>query len=508
MMDSSAAPLLELKNLTKHYPGTTAVNDVSLEVLSGEIHAIVGENGAGKSTLIKMIAGAVAPSSGGIKFNGKMVESYTPIAALKRGVTVIYQELNLVPDMSIAENIFLGREQRHGLFTRPRTNTREAQKLIDQWDIALRADMLVNQLSIAERQLVEIIKAISQDARLIIMDEPTASLTFNEVDTLFKLTKLMVERGVTFIYISHRLEEVFKLCDRVTVMRDGALVQTLNVAETNKDQLIRLMVGRTIGYYPEKKTPPSEHVALSVKGLSDGLVFSDVSFELRRGEIVGMYALIGAGRTDVALTLFGVKPRRAGKVVVNGRTVQPRTPTEAFAAGIGLVPEDRKGQGLVMQMLTKHNVTVSVLPFLSRLGFYNSKSEATVVNTYQQKLQLKPHTISTEVSNLSGGNQQKVVLAKILSRNADVIILDEPTRGIDVGAKHEIYELMIALCDEGKAVLMISSELPEILGMSDRVLVMREGALIANVPRSEATEEVLLTLAAKTKLATEDVRSY
>ncbi|MEA3337346.1 MAG: sugar ABC transporter ATP-binding protein [Chloroflexota bacterium] len=491
----STDTILELKAITKQYPGTLAVDHVSLTIERGEVHAIVGENGAGKSTLIKMLTGAVSPTSGTIIFEGQTFERLDPRQAIAFGVGAIYQEFNLIPGLSIAANIFLGRERKRGVFISDREAEREAQTLIDEWDVGLDARTLVMDLSIAEQQIVEIIKAISQDVKLLIMDEPTASLTLDEVGILFDLTRQLQERGVTIIYISHRLEEIFELCERVTVLRDGHLVVTRMVAETTEPQLIRYMVGRELGDYPSKE-PPSDEVVLAVRNLSDGQVFEQVSFDLHKGEILGMYALIGAGRTDVAMTLFGAKRRQAGEVSVNGQIVDISSPAIAFDNGLGLVPEDRKGQGLVLLMRSSENMTLSTIQSLSNQSFINRNAEAGVVNHYQDKLKMQEHVPREEARNLSGGTQQKVVVAKVLASDAEIILFDEPTRGIDVGAKHEIYELMVQLCGEGSGILMISSEMPELLGMSDRILVMREGRLVGEFPRGEATEEDLLTLAA------------
>ncbi|NJN96233.1 MAG: sugar ABC transporter ATP-binding protein [Anaerolineales bacterium] len=487
--------ILQLNGITKRYPGTLAVDHVDLAIRRGEVHAIVGENGAGKSTLIKMLSGAVAPTAGSIQFDGETFSELTPETAIAKGIGVIYQEFNLVPGLSIAANIFLGREFRQGMFINDRQAENAARKLIDEWQVNLDPRAPVKSLSIAEQQIVEIIKAISQEVKLLIMDEPTASLTLDEVRTLFGLTRQLKERGVTVIYISHRLEEIFELCDRVSVLRDGHHVTTLEVADTNEPALIRFMVGREIGDYP-KKAPPQPEVLLSVRQLSDGRVFRDVSFELHRGEILGMYALIGAGRTDVALTLFGAKPRRGGEVHLRGRPLHISSPAEAVAHGLGLVPEDRKGQGLILSMRSSQNMTLSAIETLSSQSFIRLNQEDGVVKQFQAKLRMQAHVPREEARNLSGGTQQKVVLAKLLARQADVILFDEPTRGIDVGAKHEIYELMVELCREGKAILMISSELPELLGMSDRILVMRAGRLMGEFARAEATEEKLLSLAA------------
>ncbi len=499
-MQTDTDTILEFRHITKHYPGTTAVDGVNLAVQRGEIHGLVGENGAGKSTLIKILSGAVEPSSGSILFDGSEFERQTPIEAIQRGISVIYQEFNLVPEMSIANNIFLGREYRQGIFLNDRQAEQETYKLIQAWDVDLNPRKLVGTLSIAQQQIVEIIKAISQDVRLLVMDEPTASLTLDEVHTLYRITKQLAANGVTIIYISHRLEEIFDLCDRVTVMRDGHIVKTTNVADIDKQELIRQMVGHEVGYYPQKD-PCQPEVVLSVRNLSDGIIFNNISFDLYKGEILGIYALIGAGRTDVALTIFGAKQRRAGEVLLNGRPVNVKSSSDAVKSGIGLVPEDRKGQGIILSMRSSENMSLSALETISMRSFIDLPREKKLIETFRDKLKMQSHVTREESRNLSGGTQQKVVIAKLLARNADVLLFDEPTRGIDVGAKHEIYELMVQLCREGKSILMISSEMPELLGMSDRILVMREGQLVGEVPRGEATEEKLLSMAAKTRHA-------
>lgn len=487
--------ILKLTGITKQYPGTLAVDHVDLSIRRGEVHAIVGENGAGKSTLIKMLSGAVVPTSGSINFEGQDFHNITPSQAIAKGVGVIYQEFNLVPGLSIAANIFLGREYRNGIFLNTRLAEQEAQKLIDQWQVKLDPRAEVKSLSIAEQQIVEIIKAVSQDVKLLIMDEPTASLTLDEVSTLFRITRQLKENGVTIIYISHRLEEIFELCDRVTVLRDGHYITTLDVPDANEQELIRYMVGRDLGDYPRKQ-PAQDDVLLAVSDLSDGHVFSDVSFDLHKGEILGIYALIGAGRTDVAMTLFGSKQRQTGQVSIHGQPVTINRPSDAVGYGLGLVPEDRKGQGLILPMRSSENMTLSTIESLSINSFIKRKQEDDLVEDFREKLVMQSHVPKEEARNLSGGTQQKVVVAKLLARDAEIILFDEPTRGIDVGAKQEIYELMVQLCDEGKGILMISSEMPELLGMSDRILVMREGHIVGEFSRDEATEEKLLSMAA------------
>ena len=489
--------LVQFRHLSKVYPGTVAVDDVSFGVRAGEVHAVIGENGAGKSTLIKMLSGAVQPSKGEIYFESEVIADFSPKASIERGISVIYQEFNLVPEMTIAENVFLGREFKSGIFVKISEANYQTRQLLETWNVRLDPRSSVSQLSVAEQQIVEIIKSISQDVKLLIMDEPTASLTLEEVNTLFRLTRQLAARGVTIIYISHRLEEIFEICDRVTVLRDGRHIATKEVANTNRDELIQLMVGRVIGQYPDKE-PPTKEAVLSVRDLSDGHVFDGISFDLHRGEILGLYALIGAGRTDVAMTIFGAKKRKMGEIRLHDEVHKIDSPMRAVRLGLGLVPEDRKGQGLVMSMLSSANISLSAIDKLSARTLVRRDQEKKLVSHYQGKLKLQSHVPNEEAQNLSGGTQQKVVLAKMLARDADIILFDEPTRGIDVGAKHEIYELMAQLCAEGKAILMISSEMLELLGMADRILVMRDGRLSGEFSRAEATEEKLLFAAANT----------
>ena len=492
-----SSAILEIEGLTKVYAGTTAVKDVSFSVERGEIHALVGENGAGKSTLIKMISGAVTPTSGTILFDGEPLAGISPVDAIERGIGVIYQEFNLVPEMTVAENVCLGRRFRNRFFSEENRAVSLTRALLEEWNLDIDPGAPVSSLSIAQQQIVEIVKAISRDVKLLIMDEPTATLTLDEVASLYRLVRSLKERGVTIIYISHRMEEIFDLCDRATVLRDGNRIGTVETASTDRDGLIRMMVGREIGQYPAKEAP-GEEVLLEAEGLSDGKKFEGVSFRLKKGEILGVYGLIGAGRTEVAMTLYGERRKAFGRILLRDEPVEVSGPADAYAKGIGLVPEDRKGQGLVMPMASGQNATLSVIRKLSARGFIRRRSESETVGYYAEKLRLQSHVASEEARNLSGGTQQKVVIAKILAGSVDVILFDEPTRGIDVGAKHEIYELMVSLCREGKGILMISSEMPELLGMSDRILVMRDGRISAEFSRGEATEEKLLKAAANT----------
>ncbi len=493
----SAVPALEMRHISKSYPGVQAIKDVSLSVSEGEIHALLGENGAGKSTLMKILAGAEHRDGGEILIDGKPVSIESPQKAMELGVSIIYQEFNLVPYLSAGENIYLGREPRAALpgFVDFKTLYREAQKVLDALGVRIDARTPVNQLSVAQQQMVEIGKATSKKARIIVMDEPSATLTDHELVALFGLMRQLKSQGVSIIYISHRLEEVFEVCDRATIMRDGTHIATRDVKDLTRDEIIRLMVGRelkdAIPKVPAKLGPP----ALAVKHLNRTGVLHDINFEVRQGEVLGIAGLVGAGRTETARVIFGADALDSGTIEVFGKPVTIRSPQDAIRHGIGLVTEDRKQQGLVLGMAVRENNTLANLGSLSVAGFIKRKAERSAAEEYKQSLSIKTPTIEQTVQNLSGGNQQKVVLAKWLFTGSKILIFDEPTRGIDVGAKSEIYKLMNELAATGVAIIMISSELPEVLGMSDRILVMHEGRITGELSRAEATQEKIMTLA-------------
>ncbi len=492
-------PRLQLKSIAKAFPGVKALDGVHLEVLPGEVHALLGENGAGKSTLIKIMAGAYTRDAGEILWDGAPVEMKSPLEAIRLGISVMYQEFNLVPALSVAENIFLGREPRTPLgLVDHRKMTADAKALLDQVGSPIPPTRPVERLRVAEQQCVEIAKALSLDAKVIAMDEPTAALTPHEVEHLFGIIRRLKARGVGIIYISHRLEEIFAVCDRITVLRDGKWVATAPVKEVDRPKLIQWMVGRSL----EQEFPPRQakigDPLLEVSGLSRRGTFENVSFTVRAGEVVGMAGLIGSGRTEVARALFGADVRDAGTVKVRGQVVDARHPREGVRAGIALVPEDRKGQGLLLEMPIRENITLTNLKQFTRTGLVSKKLERETTDRYIKELAIKTPTGEKKVRELSGGNQQKVVLAKWLLTGAEVFLFDEPTRGVDVGAKAEIYELMNRLAAEGKAILMISSELPEVLGMSDRILVMRQGAITGELPKDGATQEKIMALATGT----------
>lgn len=490
-------PVLEMRDIGKTYPGVTALSGVDFCVLPGEVHALIGENGAGKSTLMKILAGADTKDFGHIIIDGKEVHIDSPQEAMRLGVSIIYQEFNLVPYMNAAENIYLGREPGSavpGVIDFGKMY-RDAEAVIGELGVAIDVRAPMNQLSVAQQQMVEIAKATSRQSRIIAMDEPSATLTEHELENLFALIRRLKAEGVSIIYISHRLEEVFDIADRVTVLRDGALVATKNVADTDREDIIRMMVGRELKEkIPKVETEPGD-VALEVKNLNRAGVLRDISFQVRKGEILGIAGLVGAGRTEVARAIFGADPIDSGQILVNGKAVTIRSPRHAISLGIGLVTEDRKALGLVLGMAVRENISLANLGILSRLGFISRRKEREVARDYVQDILIKTPSVEQAVQNLSGGNQQKVVLAKWLFTKSKILIFDEPTRGIDVGAKTEIYQLMNRLAENGATIIMISSELPEVMGMSDRILVMHEGEIAGELSREEATQEQIMHLA-------------
>ena len=487
--------ILELKHITKTFPGVKALDDVSFDVHAGEVHALLGENGAGKSTLIKIVSGVYKPDAGEMWLDGEPVQFNSPREAQEKGIATIYQELSLFPELTVAENIFLGHtpSRQAGPFRRIdwRATRSEALRLLASLNIHdLDVNRNVGSLSVGNRQRVEIVKALSFNARILIMDEPTAALTEADVERLFETVRLLRERGVGIIYISHRLNEVFELADRVTVLRDGRYIGTKAVSETSQDDLIGMMVQRSIdNLFPKMEGPVGEPV-LQVRHLHRPPLTRDVSFEVRAGEIVGLAGLVGSGRSELAQVIFGLMPAHSGEISLNGKAVRIRHPDDAVRLGIAYVPEDRGTQGLVKQMTIRENVSLAVLRSIARGPFISPGREYALARRAIKQLSIRAYSTEQIVNKLSGGNQQKIVVSKWLSSAPRVLIMDEPTRGIDVGTKAEIHRLMSELAVKQRlAVLMISSELPEILGMSDRVLVMREGRLVAQFTRAEATQE-------------------
>ena len=488
--------ILELKHITKLYPGVVALNDVSLEVRRGEILALVGENGAGKSTLIKTCSGAITPTQGEIVINGKSFTGMTPQTSEQNGIGVIYQEFNLVGDLSVAENIFLGRAIRKGMVIDLKATERESKKILDSLNIKINPKTLVKTLSVGYQQMVEIAKAVSQNAKLLIMDEPSAPLTSAEVEAMFAIVDKLKAGGVSIIYISHRLDEIFRLADRITILRDGQYVTTLNTDETNKDELVKYMVGRQLTeVYPKRdEICVKDEVifeAVNVSGNGD----KNISFKIHRGEVLGLGGLVGAGRTEFAELMFGMRPKTAGKFIFKGKEISPKTPKDAIELGIGLVPEDRKKEGALLGMSIRCNINMPIYQRISKGTVINEKKEEEIAQTYRKEISIKTPTLDQLVKNLSGGNQQKVILAKWLAADSELLIFDEPTRGIDVGAKQEIYTLINHLVEQGKTVLMISSEMEELMGMSDRILILAEGNMTGELNKSEFNQERIMQLA-------------
>ena len=499
MSVASAAntPLLEMRGIVKTYPGVRALDGVDFSVLPGEVHALIGENGAGKSTLMKILAGADTKDTGQIIINGTEMHINGPQEAMRYGISIIYQEFNLVPYMNAAENIFLGREPASsvpGMIDFAKMYA-DAERIINELGVRLNVRTPINQLSVAQQQMVEIAKATSRKSSIIAMDEPSATLTDHELENLFALIRRLKNEGVSIIYISHRLEEIFEIADRVTVLRDGCLVETKSVSDTDRDDIIHMMVGRELKEKIPKVSAEVGNVALTVKNLTRTGVLHDISFEVKRGEVLGLAGLVGAGRTEVARAIFGADPIDGGQILIDGELFSINSPRDAIQLGIGLVTEDRKSLGLVLGMAVRENVSLANLGILSRLGFISRRKEKVVADEYIEELLIKTPSMEQAVQNLSGGNQQKVVLAKWLFTKSKVLIFDEPTRGIDVGAKIEIYQLMNKLAESGVAIIMISSELPEIMGMSDRILVMHEGSIAGELSREEATQEKIMHLA-------------
>ena len=489
--ETPATPLLSVRAIEKSFPGVRALSGVSFEAARGEVHALLGENGAGKSTLIKIVSGVFQPDRGEVLVDGKPVDLARPDDARRAGIATIYQELLLFPELSVAENIFMGHAPRAGLgridwqAMHKKTNALLASLEIHD----LQADRVVGSLSVGNRQRVEILRALSQDARILIMDEPTAALTEYDVKRLFDIVRKLKARGVAVIYISHRLDEIFAIADRVTVLRDGAHVATKRVAETDAAGLVQLMVGRRIESLFPKVTVPIGEPVLEVKGLERRPLTRSVSLTVRAGEIVGLAGLVGSGRSELAQTIFGVTPADAGEIRIAGQQVDIRSPAQARSLGVAYVPEDRGTQGLVRPMTVRENFSLAALGKVAFGGFIDRGAERKLADDGVKRFAVKTSSLEQTAGKLSGGNQQKIVLGKWLANGPKLLILDEPTRGIDVGAKAEIHRLMGELAAQGLAILMISSELPEVLGMSDRVLVMREGRIVAEFSREQATQE-------------------
>lgn len=494
--DGDAAPILVMRGITKRFPGVMALINVDFDIRAGEVHALVGENGAGKSTLMKILGGAYEADGGEILLDGRPLALRSPRDAIAVGINVVYQELMLAPHLSAAENIFLGqRTIRRGPVISWKAMHDRAREIMEVLGVELDVNTPVRDLSVAQQQLVEIARALQRKSRILVLDEPSAVLGQNNMETLFGAIRRLQQQQVAVVYISHRLEEVFQVAERVTVLKDGSLVGTRSIAELDRDKLVSMMIGRQLSsVFPTRLHAPGEPV-LRLEGLGRHGKFEDVSFEIRAGEIVGVAGLVGSGRTDVARAIFGADRPDSGAVMLYGERVRLRSPKEGLKRGVGLLPEDRKRQGLLLNRPVRENMTISSLREYASWGVLNVRSEESAVARLVSALNIRTPGLRQLVRNLSGGNQQKVVLARWLAAKCRLLVIDEPTRGVDVGAKLEIYRLMNELADGGTAILMISSEIPEVLGMSDRIIVMRNGRVVDTFTRAEATEEAVMQAA-------------
>lgn len=489
--------LLEMKHIHKRFAGVHALNDVSFVLYPGEIHALLGENGAGKSTLIKVLGGIYTPDEGEIFIDGRKVCIDRVKDAQENGIAIIHQELVLVPHMTVAENIFLGREFGGGILIDRSKMNAEAQKLLDENHVPIRASVLIKDLTIAQQQMVEIVKAVSSNSRILVMDEPTSSIADKEVEFLFETMRKLTRKGVGIIYISHKMSELEEICDRVTIMRDGQYVGTEIVKETSKDKLISMMVGRELtNYYTRDYQKPGE-VILACEHICDGEMVQDVSFELKKGEIIGFAGLVGAGRSETMKAIFGLSDCYKGEIYLKGQKITIRSPRDAMEHGISLVPENRKEEGLYKVQNLRFNTTIEVLEQFMKGIRVNEAKEISITQTYMDMMSTKAASQLQRIGDLSGGNQQKVMIGRWLAVHPDILILDEPTRGVDVGAKSEIYVIMNELVKQGMSIIMISSELPEIINMSDRIYVMAEGRVTGCLHHTEVTQEAVMQLAAK-----------
>ena len=489
--------ILRMRDIEKRFAGVHALKSVQFELRAGEVHALMGENGAGKSTLIKVLCGIHKRDGGSVELFGQEVNFNNIAESQAAGISVIHQELNMMGHLTVAQNMFIGREFKQGMFINDKKMEQEAQKLFDKMGVKIDPATRLGDLTVGKQQMVEIAKAVSRECKLLVLDEPTAALTLPEVEELFKIMNDLRDKGIGMIYISHRMDEINRISDRVTVMRDGEYVGTVNTAEVTKDDIVKMMVGRVImGEQKAASTvAPDAPVVLEVKHLNAGKEVKDVSFQLRKGEILGFAGLMGAGRTEVARALYGADPRQTGEIYINGKKVNIKTPKQAVTCGICYLSEDRKRYGLMLQKSVTENTTIASVDEFIKAGWSNDGAMKTSSAEYNAKLRTKTPSMEQLLKNLSGGNQKKVIIARWLMKNADVFIFDEPTRGIDVGAKSEIYTLMDELVQQGKSIIMISSELPEVLRMSDRVLVMCEGRKTGELDISQATQENIMQLA-------------
>jgi len=500
MSESPGKVLLEMKGIGKTFPGVKALEGMNLTIREGQVHALLGENGAGKSTLIKILSGAYTKDEGEIFFEGQPVDIRGPQDAQALGISTIYQEFNLARDLTVAENIFLGHLPTKGIAVDWARVKERSREILDTLGVTFSVDALTSSLSVAEQQLVEIAKSLNRKTRILIMDEPSAVLGEKDLEKLFQVVRSLQAQGIGIVYISHRLKEIFELADQVTVLKDGRYIDTRNVSEVTMDDLVKLMIGRDLkDVYPKRAPTPGE-VLLEVKNVSRTKLVHDVSFELRAGEIVGFAGITGSGRTELVRTIFGADPY-TGEMRIAGKPYKARSPADAISHGVALVTEDRKAQGLFLKLNVAFNTTISGLKYLCRFGILQLPKELALVKKMIQELSIKTPGPNFIVVNMSGGNQQKVVLARWLSIGTRIFIMDEPTRGIDVGSKSEIYQIMDGLTKKGVGIIMISSELPEVLGMSDRIMVMRQGTIVKELSRAEASEEAIMKYAVGSEAA-------
>lgn len=485
--------ILKIENITKEYPGVVALKDINIEFERGKIHSLVGENGAGKSTLIKLITGAIDKTAGKIYYKGKEIENNSPINSLNKGIIPVYQELNMIPTLSIVENIFYGNEKTNGLILDKRFMLKRTQELLKEVGLNISPGTKIRDMGIGNQQLVEISKALVRNVEVLVLDEPTASLTDNEIRNLFRIIDKLKKDGVTIIYISHRLDEVLEISDTITVLRDGEVIDTKSPDELDEEKLVNLMVGRNL-IRNERKTEksPTDNKVLEFKNVNTNKI-KDISFHLLKGEILGIAGLIGSGRTELAEAIFGVDKIFSGEVFIDGKVKKIKSPKDAIKENIAFITEDRKSLGLLLDLSVLENVTYSSLENISKIGIIDKRKEEKLVKDILEKLQVKYSSLGEKVLNLSGGNQQKIVIAKWLLSNASIFIFDEPTRGIDVGAKEEIYNILRSLTEEGKSIIMISSEMEEVINTSDRVLVMSNGQIVSEYKSSEITAEKIFT---------------
>lgn len=494
-MPSNPQNILQVQNLSKSFLGVSALDNIQFELQKGEVHALMGENGAGKSTFMKILMGLLAPDSGEIVFEGEILKNNNVHEILRKGISMIHQEILVVPELTVAQNIFLGRETNYRNWLNDKAINQKAQELLELMGVNINAQSKIKNLSIAEMQMVEIAKAISNNAKVIIMDEPTSALSDKEVSTLFKIIKDLKAKGVSIIYISHKMDEIYEITDRITILRDGKYIATKNTNELDKNALIALMVGREIeSLFPENNSIKGDAI-LKVQSFSKNGKFKNINFEVHAGEVLGIAGLMGAGRTEIARAIFGLDKYDSGEIILKGNKIKIKSPQNAIKNGIGYVSEDRKALGFIPALSVKENISLSSLANFSKVWFVQSTNEKQASSQMAKDLKIKATSINQKVMNLSGGNQQKVVIGKVLLTSPSIIILDEPTRGIDVGAKFEIYKLINQLTEKGIAVIMISSELPEILGMSDRILVLSKGKQTALLSKKEATQEKIMQYA-------------